>query len=72
MGKRVAAGITAGALAGLIYGLVNAFLAPSMPGFAALAAAAEASPWLPILWKTFVFALLGIPGAFLAELRPPR
>ncbi|MBP7707082.1 MAG: hypothetical protein KA243_07530 [Candidatus Aminicenantes bacterium] len=71
MGRRIAAGITAGALTGLAYGLVNAFLAPSMPGYAVLATAADASPWLPILWKTFVFALLGIPGAFLAELRDP-
>jgi hypothetical protein len=72
MGKRIAAGIMAGALVGLIYGLVNSFLAPSLPGFNALAAAVGGSPWLHILWKTFVFALLGIPGAFLAETRPPR
>ena len=72
MGKRVVAGITAGALVGLAYGLVNSFLAPSMPGFNALAASVDGSAWLPILWKTFVFALLGIPGAFVAETRPPR
>ena len=72
MGKRIAAGITAGALVGLIYGLVNTYLSPSFPGFAAQAAAAADPVWLPILWKTFVFALLGIPGAFVAETRPPR
>ena len=72
MGKRIVAGITAGALVGSAYGLINSFLAPSMPGFAALGAAVDASPWLPILWKTFVFALLGIPGAFIAETRRPQ
>jgi hypothetical protein len=74
MGKRVAAGITAGALVGLGYGLINTFLSPMFPGF--LGAAGEAvsngSPALAILWKTFIFALLAIPGAFIAETRPPR
>lgn len=71
MGKRVVAGIAAGALVGLVYGLVNTYLAPLVPGFAASAAAATGSAWMPILWKTFIFALLGIPGAFLAETRKP-
>ncbi len=73
MGKRVAAGITAGALVGLAYGLVNAFLTPLFPGLAATAGAAAASgaPVLAILWKTFIFALLAIPGAFVAETRRP-
>jgi len=30
------------------------------------------NPALGILWKTFIFALLAIPGAFVAETRPPR
>jgi len=30
------------------------------------------APALGILWKTFIFALLTIPGAFLAETVPPR
>lgn len=72
MGKRIVAGITAGALVGLAYGLVNTYLAPSFPGFMAPAAAAADPAWLPILWKTFVCALLGIPGAFVAETRRPR
>jgi len=72
MGKRVAAGITAGALVGLAYGLVNTFLAPLFPGFIASSAAAAGSAWMPILWKTFIFALLGIPGAFIAETRPNK
>jgi hypothetical protein len=74
MGKRLAAGILAGALVGLAYGLVNAFLAPSFPGLGATAGAAavNGAPALGILWKTFIFALLAIPGAFLAETRPPR
>jgi hypothetical protein len=73
MGKRAAAGITAGALIGLTYGLINAYVAPLFPGLAGTAgtAAAEGSPALGVLWKTFIFALLAIPGAFLAETRPP-
>ena len=70
MGKRIVAGITAGALVGLVYGLVNTYLTPVFPGFMASAAAAG-SAWMPILWKTFIFALLGIPGAFIAETRRP-
>ena len=74
MGKRVVAGITAGALVGLGYGLVNAFLSPLFPGLDAAAGetVANGSPALAILWKTFIFALLAIPGAFVAETRPPR
>lgn len=74
MGRRIAAGILAGALVGLGYGLVNAYLAPLFPGFVAAAApaASEGSTALGVLWKTFVFALLGIPGGFIAETRPPR
>jgi len=74
MGKRVAAGITAGALVGLGYGLIDAFLSPLVPGLAAAAgeAVSNGSPALAILWKTFIFALLAIPGAFVAETRPPR
>ncbi len=73
MGRRVAAGILAGALVGLGYGLVNAFLTPLVPGLAAAAGetVANGSPALAILWKTFIFALLAIPGAFVAETRPP-
>jgi len=73
MGKRVVAGIAAGALAGLGYGLFNALLTPLLPGLAdaAGAAAANGSAVLKILWKAFVFALLAIPGAFLLETRRP-
>jgi len=71
MGKRVVAGITGGALVGLAYGLVNTYLAPLFPGFIASPVAAAGSAWMPILWKTFIFALLGIPGAFIAETRRP-
>jgi len=73
MGKRVAAGIMAGALVGLAYGLVNAFLTPLFPGLASAAGAAAAggAPVLGILWKTFIFALLAIPGSFIAETRRP-
>jgi hypothetical protein len=73
MGKRVVAGITAGALVGLGYGLVNTFLTPLFPGLAEMArtAAMSGAPALDILWKTFIFALLAIPGAFLAETRRP-
>jgi hypothetical protein len=74
MGKRVTAGIMAGALIGLAYGLVNTCLTPLFPGLIAAAGAATKSgaPALGILWKTFIFALLAIPGAFLAETRRPR
>src|SRR5665647_2414632 len=73
MGKRLVAGIASGALVGLCYGLVNTFLAPAFPGLAAAAipAVADSAPALGILWKTFIFALLAIPGAFLAETRQP-
>ena len=70
MGKRVVAGITAGALVGLVYGFVNAFLMTSLHDVGT--AAVSADPILAILWKTFIFALLAIPGAFIAETRPPR
>jgi hypothetical protein len=73
MGKRIAAGLTAGALVGLGYGLINAYLAPLFPGLAATTAPAVSggSPALGILWKTFIFTLLAIPGAFAAETRKP-
>jgi len=71
MGKRVAAGIAAGALAGLAYGLINAFLSPLLPGLAAASTEAVSAPALSVLWKTFIFALLAIPGAFVAETRRP-
>jgi hypothetical protein len=74
MGKRSAAGITAGGLVGLGYGAVNMFVSPLLPGLVAAAgtAAAEGHPALQILWKVFIFALLAIPGAFLAETRRPK
>lgn len=73
MGKRVVAGILAGAIVGFGYGLVNTLLTPLVPGLAETAGAAVANgaPALAILWKTFIFALLAIPGAFLAETRRP-
>jgi hypothetical protein len=72
MGKRLAAGVLAGALTGLAYGALNAFLSPLFPGLAASAGAQalNGAPALGILWKTFIFALLAIPGAFVAETRP--
>jgi hypothetical protein len=73
MGRRIAAGLTAGALVGLSYGLINAYLAPLFPGLAATAAPAVSGGALAlgILWKTFIFTLLAIPGAFAAETRKP-
>jgi hypothetical protein len=46
---------------------------PLFPGFDAAAGAAVTSGTqvLAILWKTFIFALLAIPGAFIAETRRP-
>jgi hypothetical protein len=72
MGKRVAAGITAGALTGLAYGAVNTFLTPLFPGLAAAAGpvAVNGALALGVLWKVFIFALPAIPGALLAETRP--
>jgi len=69
LGKRVAAGIMAGALVGLAYGLVNAFFMTSLHDVDTTAVGGD--PVLGILWKTFIFALLAIPGAFAAETRPP-
>ncbi|OGD28814.1 MAG: hypothetical protein A2V57_09475 [Candidatus Aminicenantes bacterium RBG_19FT_COMBO_65_30] len=73
MGKRMVAGVTAGALVGLAYGAVNTVLTPLFPGLAATAGPAvlNSAPALTVLWKVFIFALLGIPGALLAETRPP-
>ena len=59
----------AGALVGLAYGLTNAFWMTSLHDV--YTAAASGAPILGILWKTFIFALLAIPGAFLAETRRP-
>jgi hypothetical protein len=73
MGKRVIAGITAGALIGLAYGAVNIFLSPLFPGLAVAAGPAvlNGALALTVLWKVFIFALLAIPGALLAETRRP-
>jgi hypothetical protein len=72
MGKRIAAGITAGALVGLGYGAVNSFLSPLFPGLAVAAgpAVVDGALAVTVLWKMFMFALLAIPGAFVAETRP--
>jgi hypothetical protein len=74
MRGRFGSGILAGALAGLAYELVTLYLAPSFPGLIAGAAAAAGtgSPILAVIWKTFIFTLLAIPGAFFAETRKPR
>jgi hypothetical protein len=74
MGKRLAAGITAGALIGLAYGAVNTFLSPLFPGLVATSgpAVANGALGLTVLWKIFIFALLAIPGALLAETRPNK
>jgi len=74
MGKRVAAGITAGALVGLCYGAVNTFLSPLFPGLTAASGPVvlNGALALAVLWKIFIFALLAIPGALLAETRPPK
>jgi len=73
MGKRVVAGVMTGALAGLAYGAVNTFLTPLFPGLAAAAGpvALNGALALTVLWKVFIFALLAIPGALVAETRPP-
>jgi hypothetical protein len=74
MGRRSISGIAAGGLVGLGYGAVNSFLWPLVPGLAAAVAAVapDGHPALTVLWKVFIFALLAIPGAFLAETRPVR
>jgi len=74
MGKRVIAGITAGVLIGLAYGAVNIFLSPLFPGLAVAAGPAvlNGALALTVLWKVFIFALLAIPGAFIAETRPNK
>jgi len=69
----MAAGLTAGALIGLAYGAINTFLAPLLPGLAAATGPAVQSGALALnaLWKVFIFALFAIPGALVAETRPP-
>ena len=74
MGKRVVAGVMTGALVGLAYGAVNAFLTPLFPGLAAAAGpvALNGALALTVLWKVFIFSLLAIPGALVAETRSPK
>lgn len=73
LGKRIAAGVLTGGLVGLAYGLINTFLSPIFPGLAAAAdpIALTGPLALSVLWKVFIFALLAIPGAFVAETRRP-
>ncbi len=72
MGKRVGAGIATGALVGFAYGAVNTFLSPLFPGLGAASGPIVVSGALAltVLWKVFIFALLAVPGALLAETRP--
>ncbi len=72
MGKRFAAGITAGVLVGLGYGAINIFLSPLFPGLGLASGPVmlNGALALGVLWKVFIFALLAIPGALLAETRP--
>ena len=74
MGKRVVAGVMTGALVGLAYGAVNIFLTPLFPGLVAAASPVVLNGPLAlgILWKIFIFSLLAIPGALLAETRPNK
>jgi hypothetical protein len=74
MGKRVVAGVMTGALVGLAYGAVNTFLTPLFPGLAAAAGpvALNGALALTVLWKVFIFSLLAIPGALVAETRSPK
>jgi hypothetical protein len=73
MSRRMAAGVMAGAFVGLGYGIVSLFVSPL---FAAVRAEAAVPITLDaaairILWKVFIFSLMAIIGAFLAETRPP-
>jgi len=47
---------------------------PLLPGLAAAAVTVGVSNALvlTVLWKVFIFALLAIPGALLAETRPNK
>jgi hypothetical protein len=73
MGRRMAAGVMAGAFIGLGYGIVSLFVSPlfaAVPAEAAVPITLDAAA-IRILWKVFIFSLMAIIGAFLAETRPP-
>jgi hypothetical protein len=71
MGKRMAAGIVAGASTGLLYAVANTFLSPVIAGAGTSAAPDFAAFALSALWKVFIFTLIAVLGAFVAETRPP-
>ncbi len=72
MGKRMAAGIATGAAIGLLYAAAGTFLSPLLgPAEAASAPVFEAFA-LSALWKIFIFALIAVLGAGVAETRPLR
>jgi hypothetical protein len=64
LGRRVLLGTVGAALTGLLYALANTFL-PALYG----AAPGAGSLAVKVLWHLFLFALLGVIGAIIAETR---
>jgi hypothetical protein len=73
MGRRMAAGLITGAFVGLGYGIISLVMSPLFAAVRAEAAVSMTSDAaaIRILWKVFVFSLMAVLGAFLAETRPP-
>lgn len=72
MGRRMAAGAITGVCVGLGYGLISLFVSPLFAAMGTQAAAAMSfdAAAFRILWKVFIFTLMAVLGAFLAETRP--
>jgi hypothetical protein len=68
LGRRIMLGILSGALTGLLYALVNTFL-PPLYGATSLGTTSLA---LRALWRVFVFSVVAVLGAAVAETRRYR
>jgi hypothetical protein len=68
LGRRIILGTVSGALTGLLYALANTFL-PPLYGAASLGVSSLA---LRALWRVFLFAVIAVLGAVIAETRRLR
>jgi hypothetical protein len=73
LGRRIMLGTIGGGLQGLLYALANTFLPPIYATTAASAPALTAGPLaIKVLWHVFLFTLVALVGAILAETRRVR